>query len=202
MLGCLCSPRRLVYAILIRLQGLEFAHVDRNCLKHGGYGHSPSVWFIGYVVRSLGLPESWEILDIGSGKGAAAFMFCRHFRKVRGIELDKELHDAALRNLRACPKSNIEFTCGDATTVSDLPEVIYLFNPFGEKAMKMLCSNIGPRTQKIIYTQPEFGHVLVANGWTLERAWYHRDSPDVHVYTRLLAVHAVCSCALPVLAAI
>jgi SAM-dependent methyltransferase len=112
--------------------------------------------------------REFTFIDIGSGKGRATLLASEFpFERIVGIEFSRPLHDIAEAN---CPKYRsatqkckaIELLCMDATEY-DLPakpEILYLYNPFGEEIMKRFVAKIerslrdAPRMLFVIYFWP------------------------------------------------
>ncbi|HJT71731.1 MAG TPA: methyltransferase domain-containing protein [Terriglobales bacterium] len=109
----------------------------------------------------------FTFIDIGSGKGRALLLAAEYgFRRIIGVELLPELHQAAEENLRQMDgipqKAAIELVCGDATefTLPNEPSVIFLFNPLPLPALRKLVKGIeaslqtAPRSLYIAYANP------------------------------------------------
>lgn len=135
-----------------------------------------------FPIGSLGPKD--VVLEYGSGKGRAAIWLASRFpvRRIIGIEIDKDLHEAALANVEHWrgPKkcSTVEFLCEDATEfqVPDDVTVVYLYTPFRgalfEKLLDRLRVSLDrrPRPLTIFYFHPIMHKVLLANGFSLERS--------------------------------
>lgn len=118
--------------------------------------------------------RDFVFLDLGSGKGRTLLMASDYpFRRILGLELLHELHQAAQNNLgtyksetQKCFK--LESICADATrfTFFDEPAVIYLFNPFPEAGLRRVLTNLQetlrahPRTVYVLYHNPLLDHVF------------------------------------------
>jgi hypothetical protein len=113
-------------------------------------------------------------IDLGSGKGRTLLMASDYpFRRIVGVELLAELHQAALENLSKYRGESqkcfaLESICGDATEFAfpDEPTVLYLFNPFPESGLKRMMANLEqslrqrPRAVYVLYHNPLLEHVL------------------------------------------
>jgi len=125
--------------------------------------------------RLLGVFHSlYQFLDLGSGKGPTLLMASDYpFRRIVGVELLPELHRVAEENVckyqteqQKCFR--IEAICADARefVLPKEPAVIYLFNPFPERALKNLTAKLerslqeGARPVHVLYHNPLQEHVL------------------------------------------
>jgi SAM-dependent methyltransferase len=118
--------------------------------------------------------RDFTFLDLGSGKGRTLLMASEYpFRRILGVELLPALHQIAQENLRAYKNGSqqcfsLESLCADATTFPfpSEPLVIYLFNPFGESALRPVVSNLegslraNSRPVYVLYYNPLLEHVL------------------------------------------
>jgi SAM-dependent methyltransferase len=121
----------------------------------------------------LNFPD-FTFLDLGSGKGRTLLMASEYpFRHILGVELLPTLHQIAQQNL--CDYTNdsqqcfaLESVCADATQfrLPAEPLVIYLFNPFGESALRRVVANLeqswraNPRPLYVLYYNPLLEHLL------------------------------------------
>jgi precorrin-6B methylase 2 len=125
--------------------------------------------------RTVG-PED-VFIDIGSGKGRAVLVAATYpFRRVIGVELSSELHEAACANLErnrdrlTC--KNVELVCADALEyeVPDDVSVVFLYNPFTgpvfERVLDKLIASVdrNPRTLRVVYANPVEEEALLATG--------------------------------------
>jgi 16S rRNA G966 N2-methylase RsmD len=116
-------------------------------------------------------------LDLGSGKGRVVFFVSvRKLRRVVGVELRKELFDAAKRNSAAFTfnKTPIEFINDDVVNYRIKDEsLFFLFHPFGEKTFAKVIDNIkdslneNPRQIRIIYCNPVYQKFLNDREWLI-----------------------------------
>jgi hypothetical protein len=90
-------------------------------------------------------PRDFSFIDVGSGNGVAVLGAARRpFRKAIGVELAREVHEAALSNLAwarenwALAAAEIEFRNESAlaTRLPDMPCVVFLYSPFGPIVMQ------------------------------------------------------------------
>jgi hypothetical protein len=103
------------------------------------------------ALRNLPVKDcrDYTFIDFGSGKGRAVLMAAKHgFRKLRAIELRKELHEQACsnfcrcRNLDSCNMESININAAEY----EFPNqklVLFFFNPFGRQVMEAVLENLG-----------------------------------------------------------
>ena len=116
----------------------------------------------------------FTFIDLGSGKGRTLLMASDYpFRRIVGVELLPSLHQIAQENLRAYTSESqkcfaLEAICADAGeyVFPEGPMVIFLFNPFPESVLRLVCANLEksmrehPRPVCVIYHNPLLEHVL------------------------------------------
>lgn len=126
--------------------------------------------------------RQFTFLDLGSGKGRTLLMASDYsFKRIIGVELFEELHNAALQNIRehriaAQRCSTIESIHADARNYRfpDEPLVVYLFNPLPELALSSVVQNLRhsleehPRPVWVLYHNALLERVLQDSGY-LER---------------------------------
>jgi len=134
--------------------------------------------------------RDFTFLDLGSGKGRTLLMASDYpFRRILGVELLPTLHQIAQENLRAYKNDSqqcfaLESLCADANTFPfpEEPLVLYLFNPFGEPALRRVVSNLqqsvraNPRPVYVLYYNPLLDHVLTEGGFLRKVAGTHQYS--------------------------
>lgn len=131
------------------------------------------------------LPDGFKnkgFVDYGSGKGRALFCaeYCG-FNRLIGVELDKELNEAAKINLttysKKRPESTFEFINENALEF-EIPEdcaVFYFFNPFSDVIMEQVAKRIfeyATDKQKevmIVYLNPIYPKVWTKAGFTEDK---------------------------------
>lgn len=126
-------------------------------------------------MKAIDISENDVFADIGCGLGrvlCVASLF--KFKKVIGIDLDKELCDQALRNANQMrfKKAPMEIIAGDALEL-DLDEitVFYFYSPFGEQTMDTFLENVkesldrNPRKIQMIYLNPTYIKVFKSKKW-------------------------------------
>lgn len=113
--------------------------------------------------------------DLGSGKGRILCTMARRpFKKVIGIELNRDLCEVARQNairLRG-KKAPIHIECKDAVQ-ADLSDgtIYFLFNPFGPDTLQEVCEkvrnslSINPRAITIVYYNAVHQNILRSCEW-------------------------------------
>ncbi len=118
--------------------------------------------------------HDYTFMDLGSGKGRVLLLAAGHaFRRIVGVEASLSLHTVARRNVRAWAQAGndtrrIELVHADASRleIPDEPCVIYLFNPFRERALARVLLHVKwslqrcPRDVWLLYYNPQFGYML------------------------------------------
>lgn len=118
--------------------------------------------------------SQFMFVDLGSGKGRTLLMASDYpFRRVVGVELLPELHQAAQENIRAYRNSTqkcfvVEAVCGDARNFvfPAEPTLLYLFNPVSETGLRQVIDKLEdslarhPRPVRILYHNPLLEGVL------------------------------------------
>jgi SAM-dependent methyltransferase len=126
-----------------------------------------------------------HFLDIGCGKGRALCVAVhKGFRRVSGIDLSKELCDAAKENLaltkEKIPTLYYNIINNDAFYF-DIPgtvDCIFFFNPFDELIMSAVVNNMvtslqkNPRKLSIIYVNPLHKDLFIKAGFT--ETWHRK----------------------------
>jgi SAM-dependent methyltransferase len=127
------------------------------------------------IMQALAIEHrQFTFVDIGSGKGRALFLAAAFpFRRIVGVEIVPELHQAAEENIghwreRHLNAPDIVSVLGDAREFGfpAEPLVVYLFNPLPEGALESLVSRLEasvaehPRQVYLIYYNLLLEHVL------------------------------------------
>ncbi len=124
------------------------------------------------------ITKALPLIDYGCGKGRALFVAEQcGFTKLIGVDIAKELIDAANDNKAIYKKKNqqstVDFLFEDATQfkIPNDAKVFYFFNPFGEEIMQKVIHNIKesvnlyPRNVYCIYLNPKYKAVFEQNGF-------------------------------------
>ena len=116
---------------------------------------------LNHVASRIDLSQS-GFLDYGSGKAKALIAATRFpFREITGIELNRQLHDIACRNIDRMKLSDrVTCLCSDASTFDLRPNdtVLYFFNPFTgsvlERCLDRIEKSSSGISRQIIYLNP------------------------------------------------
>ena len=117
------------------------------------------------------LPISYNdyvFVDLGSGKGRALLLASNFpFKQIIGVELAPSLHEIAIKNIRLyhpptqrCHNITSLHTDAARYQIPNDDAVLYLFNPFDEKVIADVLSNVEtslrefPRNMYIVYLKP------------------------------------------------
>jgi SAM-dependent methyltransferase len=147
-------------------------------------------WIFAEIMQALNSPpleirlNEFTFIDLGSGKGRALLMAAEYpFRRIIGVELIPELHQACIENIRTFSQSHaetgrlkaplIEALCIDARDFQfpSEPLALYLFNPFPEPVFAAVLTNLqksvseNPRPIFIAYRYIEHESLLAASDW-------------------------------------
>ncbi len=148
--------------------------------------------FVERAIRAVPLdPAGASFVDYGSGKGRVVLVAATFpFRTVCGVELFRELHEIAERNITrfrpAIRAAAVASQCIDATTFEppDDPLIAYFYNPFAEVVLRAVAKKIEaslarrPREAYVVYVDPR--HRIVfdeSKAWTL-----HAEIPGALIY--------------------
>jgi tRNA1(Val) A37 N6-methylase TrmN6 len=160
----------------IRTQGIKRSEDEHNFHYQGA-----SYYILLELFKKL--PEYTKdkiFIDYGSGKGRA--LFCAEFvgfNKLMGVELDRELVDAAYENIKLYTKkraeSSFNFVCENVLNfaIPDHTAVFYFFNPFSEQIMNQVIEAIDlyqERTKEeifVIYVNPKFRETWTKAGYSV-----------------------------------
>ena len=110
--------------------------------------------------------KSFNFVDIGCGKGRPVFVAESFgYNDLTGIDLDKELIEAANENLKTYllkrKESVIKFIHANALehNYRNTPTVYFLFNPFNEEVLKKVLAKIISATTSqtwLVYMNPKY----------------------------------------------
>ncbi len=128
------------------------------------------------VFKYLNIKEGDTLLDIGSGKGYAMYMFSEFsFSKIHGVELSENLAEISIDNLgKIFPESQDRFHifCENALEFDKLDDYNYIFmyNPFPREVVgefvDKLAESVKRRNDKltVIYQNPQKGSLFEQSG--------------------------------------
>jgi hypothetical protein len=146
--------------------------------------------------------HDFVFIDLGSGKGRTLLMASDYpFRRIVGVELLPELHDAAEENLKKYRSESqkcfaLESICADATGFLFPAEltVLYLFNPLPEAGLRQVIANLEqsgrthPRAMYVLYHNPLLEHVVGESasfrkiGGTHQYSMYRSNPQELTIY--------------------
>jgi SAM-dependent methyltransferase len=145
------------------LEGLSISAGDPN--EGNLYGPEPFPvirWWLGELPADVG---PFTFVDLGSGKGRLLLVAAEHgFGRVIGVEFARELHEAAVENLRRArlhSTTEIVPLLGDAGEFEfpAEPLVVHVNNSFHERVMTRVIEHLSrsyhqaPRPIQIVYHQ-------------------------------------------------
>ncbi len=155
--GILPTIRKIGQRLYYKIKGVDFSTQNIYDLtrkgeytEHGTALVSTSIDFLtqllGDLERAIEKPIDKSLfVDFGSGKGAAIIHAKKlGFKRAIGVEFAKELHESALKNIKALRVKDVESIYEDATefTLPKETSLIYFFNPFDEVVMQKVFDNI------------------------------------------------------------
>ena len=159
----------------VSLRDLAIMHPNKS--DGNEYGTVPP-YLLKKILDRVTCGQSDVFLDFGSGKGRVLLIASQYkFQKIIGIEFSPELVDIALKNIAICKDYNnfdidrIKIINEDILDYkyNNDETVFYLFNPFSNIILEELCDQImksihsKPRKVYIIYVNPIFDNIIVAN---------------------------------------
>ena len=146
-----------------------------------------------------------SLLDIGCGAGRVlSFGMLLNFREVHGVDLDDPALEKALENSMAMQKkgyhTSVHIGHEDACDyrIPASVNVIYLFNPFGEKTMTQVFENMVKHCNEsgkelyIVYSNPTCNDVFTKyeSCKKIFESYYKSKKPDIFMYKIRPAVTA------------
>jgi len=125
--------------------------VSEDRRKHCVCYQPTRIWLFNKILNGLHIPhKDYIFVDFGSGKGRVLLLAARYpFKKIIGVELSRQLHEMAIKNIQRCNKElqlchDISSRCLDVANF-EIPDdniVLYFYNPFDEYVMRQVLSNI------------------------------------------------------------
>ncbi len=126
------------------------------------------------LLRRHPLHSEDTVIDIGCGAGRILVIASRFFncRRVLGIELDEQLYETALNNVRDCrlrARSPVEVVNADASNrdVADDVSVVFFNRPFGGEPFQRFVDRLlesvdrSPRVVRFIFGNPKEHEYLI-----------------------------------------
>lgn len=118
-----------------------------------------------------------SVVDVGCGKGRALWLFYKMgFQKIGGVEYDSNIAEIARRNMQHLNISEVSIFNKDAAYFDEVDdyELVFLYNPFGQKLMEdflHLCLNghslQDNKQQYMIYLNPVHHQTFVDKGFNV-----------------------------------
>lgn len=157
---------------------VDFSYVtkeDRPDIYSGEYYESKpfdhsSIDSVFETIREL--PCEKAFFDIGCGKGQILLMAAMSdMSKIGGIDFNGDVAETAKRNMKAL-QIDSDVVIGDATEFNELDDysIFFLYNPFGEKSIQKVISNIkdslGRRNRDVflVYGNPFYHDAIMESG--------------------------------------
>ncbi|MBZ5857972.1 class I SAM-dependent methyltransferase [Flavihumibacter profundi] len=177
-------------------------NVEESCAKatHKDVVRNEASYFY-YIFKGLkNLAVEYSqlsLLDFGCGSGRILSVgMVKGFKKVVGVDIDEQSAQKAMHNCKILQEKGFttpyEVYCDDATRfpIPAGTNLIYLFNPFGDKTMKEVIEKIisycrGNRQDVyIIYYFPLLRHLFDATGLfsTIFSSQYKNKNTDIIIY--------------------
>lgn len=160
--------------------GVDFGGYIPDCAKLG----TDSSYCNGYessypmpeILEYLNIKEGDKLLDVGSGKGYAIYVFSQFpFSALHGVELSESLADISRKNFSKLFPNDGRFKVftENALTFSRLDDYnyIYLYNPFPREVIGQFVENLkqsvlrrGGEKITVIYQNPQKGALFEESG--------------------------------------
>lgn len=162
---------------------------DSNLFEYTGdmCGYEPSNWLtMQRISKTIPISPSDVFADFGSGKGKMVYLAAQYpFKKVIGIEISKQLHDIARKNIdhtqkkSACQHIDLVNTDVLDYKIPDDLTIAYFFNPFVNEIFTSVINNIhhsfqkNPRPIWIVYKNPKMRQYLDRCDWLEFKTLHH-----------------------------
>ena len=169
-----------------------------SLFKDANENQPSSFYSLNKAFKQLKLkPAEISMVDIGCGSGRVlSFGMLSGFKEVYGVDLDRSGLEKAQQNcetmLRNGATTIFTLMYADASTYA-IPKdvnVIYMFNPFGEKTMRKIVENIINysagviKNVYIIYSNPTCKHLFDNNNKFRKvlETYFKNKKPDITIY--------------------
>ncbi len=170
----------------------------RSIFKDANENQPSSFYSLNKAFKLIKLkPTEISLADIGCGSGRVlSFGMLSGFKEVYGVDLDKSGLEKAQQNCETMHRNGatttFALTYADASTYA-IPKnvnVIYMFNPFGEKTMSKIVENIINysagviKNVYIIYSNPACKHLFENNNKFTKvfETYFKNKKPDITIY--------------------
>ena len=128
----------IYYSEIANKKGDRYNYILNNNIDINNFSsHSPSCSNLYNVLETLEINDNDSILDIGSGKGYALFIFTLfNFKKIGGVEINKIDYDICQENINKLELNNkISIINSDILEFNNFSDYnyFYFYNPFNEE---------------------------------------------------------------------
>lgn len=160
----------------IETSELYYYKDDISEFRDGQAYHPTAYYLLEKMIANMEFHCDDVFVDLGCGKGRVVlFLALQNLKKVIGIELHKDLANAAKSNMtkmKSKLNTPVEIINKDATNFNlENCTIFFLNNPFGYKTMEKIIGNINkslltnPRKIKILYRHPYSQDILNDKKW-------------------------------------
>lgn len=182
----------------MKKRGLDFARPLPGMYDRDGYlrDYWPSEKkYVHKALAELDFHNKLNFLDVGCGKGYVLYLATAYpFERIAGIEYSKEIFSILERNMAQLRRADIALFNTDARAFTAYGEydVIYFFNPFGEKIMRDVIEAILNQMKKekeytIIYYNPVCSECVLRTGiFKLIKEFSIARGKKIHIYRGML----------------
>jgi len=160
-----------------RILKKDFKNKKLKNFKYGVLYMSSWTWHFNKILNFLSFfldknLKSYKFYDVGSGKGKGLILIAKFLRKkniktkIYGLEYDKNLLQISSNNLLKLKlKKNVFLKNIEATQfkIKFKKSIIFLFNPFNEKVLKIFIKKFHFSENFIVYTNPVHNNLLIKN---------------------------------------
>jgi 16S rRNA G966 N2-methylase RsmD len=181
----------IYYNEIINKNGERYNYLINNNISLDNFSsHSPSCLNLYNVFDCLNITENDSILDIGSGKGFALFIFTLFkFKKIGGIEINKIDYDICQENINKLELNNrISIINSDILEFNNFSDYnyFYFYNPFNEEIFNKIVETISNlnNSPTIIYKNihEQDIAILEKNNFNLSKI-IKGEERDYHIYS-------------------
>jgi len=157
----------IYYDELENKSGKRYEHIINNNIDISDFSsHSPSCSKLYDVLINLNISNKDSILDIGSGKGYALFIFSLFdFNEICGVEINKTDNDICKKNLEKLDlNKKIKIINDDILNFKKFNSYnyFYFYNPFGEEIFRKIINILSKiKNITIIYKNVHKNDILI-----------------------------------------
>ena len=158
---------------------LQSLSMDSSIKEHAGWYEPTPPFEFRHAMSMLRIEyERYRFIDYGSGKGRVLLLASElPFIEVLGVEVDRQLHNIASRNIAAYPGErmiccDVKSICMNATEWSPPtgPLVVFMFNPFDQiilaPVLRQISAAIASVSQPsyLVYKNPKHNETVLSDG--------------------------------------